>query len=330
MLGGSPGPAIPALPPAMVPAGPAAAASPPATAPAAATKEPAEPAVAPGGNERPAVVASPQVTGLGGLAAPAGAGTSGSGALTGHEGCEAAEFAGTQQFDLSDDVSVVTASEALAAEARERLQFLCPEDQKMVCRRECQLASKREEAVLMQARRTIEAYAHALQVGRAVAEAEAGAEAGAPEAEAPSPHGGGLSPELIAEYEDRMRIVREIMAALADEPAVSLPALSPVELAKGFVFKAYAQTACVVNKMKDNAAELASAAQEEQAQAQGQAQGAAQGQQQQPLLEGGRALLGSLASRLRGRSSSGGSGSVGGGSWYHQDDAPRSGVAPFE
>eukprot|EP00418_Pyrodinium_bahamense_P066619 CAMPEP_0179086076 /NCGR_PEP_ID=MMETSP0796-20121207/39021_1 /TAXON_ID=73915 /ORGANISM="Pyrodinium bahamense, Strain pbaha01" /LENGTH=345 /DNA_ID=CAMNT_0020783531 /DNA_START=22 /DNA_END=1059 /DNA_ORIENTATION=+ len=199
--------------------------------------------------------------------------------------------------------------EGLAAEVRERLRFLNAEDQKTVCRRECQLAQKREEALCRLAQQTIEQYSLALEVGRAVTElnaaaAGAGGDGGEAAAAAAGSSAGdraaasALPPELIERYEARMRLLHSVVAVLAAEPAVSLPQLSALEQAKGFAFTSYAQTARVVSRLKENTAEVLKAS------AQDGASGGAQGAPQQ-LLGSARAAFGSLASRLRSRAGSG-------------------------
>merc|ERR1712037_281136 len=123
-------------------------------------------------------------------------------------------------------------------------------DQKTVCRRETQLAQKREEALLQQFQQTIDRYNHVLEVSRALTESARGEEgsfAGNRDTEVISP---GLSPELVVRYEERIQLLRGAVEQLLAEPSVSLPRLTPLEQAKGFVFSSYAQTARSANKLK--------------------------------------------------------------------------------
>lgn len=122
---------------------------------------------------------------------------------------------------------------------RERLQFLGIDDQKIVCRRECQLARRDEEALLKQLLKTAEAYSAALEKVRSVGE---------------QPDGGAgpvISPELAARYEERIRLIRGTVAAVSAEPPASLPKLTPVERAKGLALSSFSQTATVVKGVGD-------------------------------------------------------------------------------
>uniref|UniRef100_A0A7S1MIT3 Uncharacterized protein n=1 Tax=Alexandrium catenella TaxID=2925 RepID=A0A7S1MIT3_ALECA len=178
--------------------------------------------------------------------------------------------------------------EGFAAEVRERFRFLNAEDQKTVCRLECQLATKREEALYKLADQTIEQYRRALEVnGAVVASGQVGEEGEAM----------GLPPELVKRIEARMKLLRDTVMAVAAEPTVSLPQLTPLEQAQGFAFTSYAKTARVMSKAA------------EAFKGETQDSGGLTGQQ---LLGGARAAFGSLASRFRGRAGSGGAESPGG------------------
>lgn len=128
--------------------------------------------------------------------------------------------------------------EGQAANIRERLRFLGIGDQKIVCRRECQLARRDEEALLQQLLKTAEAYAAALEKARSIGEP---ADGGEPV----------ISPELAARYEERIRLIRGTVAAVSAEPPASLPALSPVERVKGLALSSFGQTATAVKGIGD-------------------------------------------------------------------------------
>eukprot|EP00405_Crypthecodinium_cohnii_P048101 CAMPEP_0206571790 /NCGR_PEP_ID=MMETSP0325_2-20121206/27856_1 /ASSEMBLY_ACC=CAM_ASM_000347 /TAXON_ID=2866 /ORGANISM="Crypthecodinium cohnii, Strain Seligo" /LENGTH=479 /DNA_ID=CAMNT_0054075863 /DNA_START=93 /DNA_END=1532 /DNA_ORIENTATION=+ len=143
----------------------------------------------------------------------------------------------------------------LAASVREKFQFMSKEDQQMLCRRHCELAQKREEAVLRQLQATIDRYTRALEVSRAVVRAvEKGATAdaniAARLANGPRP---GLAPELIEVYEARIRTLQEAMLAIRSEALVVLPRLTPFENAKGVAAAGVARTVAGFNKLKDGA-----------------------------------------------------------------------------
>lgn len=143
-------------------------------------------------------------------------------------------------LDAGAPEGVYATSPCSAAETdlvREKYRWLCLEDQKTVCRRECQNALKREEALVKQLQQTAESYAQALEMCRSL---------GDPDGQGPV-----LSPDLVAKYEDRMRLLRGTIAALQVEPCVSLPPLSKLESAKGFVFSSYAQTAQTTKVLGD-------------------------------------------------------------------------------
>lgn len=170
---------------------------------------------------------------------------------------------------------------------RERFKFLCAEDQKTVCRRECELALSREEALVRQIRQTIDSYSKALEVGHAINASLCTEGDGAD-----SP---GLSPELAAKYADRIDILTRTLTTLTAEPVVTLPQLSVLDKAKGFAFASYANTALAVNKFKENTVRNQSGPQESRV---GSLLDAG-------VIGGARATFGStfgaLASRLGGR-----------------------------
>lgn len=115
--------------------------------------------------------------------------------------------------------------EELASSVREKFKYLNPDDQKTVCRRECQVAEKRENVLMQQLRCTIDSYVDALEVSRLQVD---------------SAEGPVLPPEIVTKYEERLRLLRGTIAALEAEPTVNLPKLTPLENAKGFVFSSYA------------------------------------------------------------------------------------------
>jgi len=143
----------------------------------------------------------------------------------------------------------------LAAQTRERLRFLCPEDQKTVCRRECEIAHKREDDLLKRLQQTIDRYEHALEVCRAVDSGNIPAATPPPfQQQEPQREGPTLSPELASKYEERIRLLRGTIAALTAEPTVNLPKLTAAEQVKGFAFASYAQTAEVASRLASNPA----------------------------------------------------------------------------
>lgn len=169
---------------------------------------------------------------------------------------------------------------SLAEAARERFRWLCAKDQKTVCRRECQLAQKREREMLLQLQKTIERYQHVLLICTTVASSRA---ANAGEGTSPSPHlPEGITPELLAKYEERIRYLQGVADSVMAEPPVSLPRLTVLEQAKGFAFVSYAKTAQVANKLKETTAGATA-----------------------PALDGARSAFASLASRLRGEQAAG-------------------------
>mmetsp|Transcript_113090 Transcript_113090/g.365281 ORF Transcript_113090/g.365281 Transcript_113090/m.365281 type:complete len:340 (+) Transcript_113090:2-1021(+) len=183
-------------------------------------------------------------------------------------------------------------SSELAAEVRSRFRFLKSEDQKTVCRRECQMAQQREQALLRQMQQTIDRYNRALEVGRAIACGPA-AEASQEDDEGAL----GLTPEIVARYEGRIQLLRGTMEALISEPTVTLPQLSALERAKGFVFTSYAKSASTVNRLTENTTEAWRVGTQEH----GASASVAQvGSPAVPLMDGARAAWGSLASRFRG------------------------------
>jgi len=166
---------------------------------------------------------------------------------------------------------------------RERFKFLCTEDQKMVCRRECELALSREDALVKQIKQTIDSYSKALEVGRAINDSLCTEGDGADSA--------GLSTELAVKYGDRIRVLTTVLTSLTAEPVVTLPQLSAFDKAKGFAFASYANTALAVNRFKENTVRHQSGPQESRVDSLLNAR----------VIGGARATFGALASRLGGR-----------------------------
>jgi len=122
-----------------------------------------------------------------------------------------------------------------------KFQWLCPADQKTVCRRSCQKAQEREAALVNQIQKTIAAYRHGIQVATYVGGNEKD----------------GLGPvvdaQVLSKYEERIRLLRGTLAALEAEHTVTFPRLDMVEKTKGFIYNSYAQTAQVVKDIADSA-----------------------------------------------------------------------------
>ncbi|CAJ1382609.1 unnamed protein product [Effrenium voratum] len=139
-----------------------------------------------------------------------------------------------------------------------RLKFLSADDQKTVCRRECQLAQQKQEALARQLQATIARYHRVITTHRAVA-AIGPAEA---------------DEEVLQKYQERQAQLQGLFGRL--EPTLSLPRLTPLERAKGFAFSSYATTAAAANKLKDQLGQDGPA----------------------PVLESARSAFTSFASRL--------------------------------
>eukprot|EP00435_Cladocopium_sp_Y103_P041137 s642_g11.t1 len=154
---------------------------------------------------------------------------------------------------------------------RERLQFLGIDDQKTVCRRECQIAQQQHDALQRQLQQTIDRYRRVVQLHGAMASKTA------------SPAGESaecvVDEEVLQKYRERIELLEKMLFTLSSEATVSLPRLTPMERAKGFAFSSYANTAVAANKLKDGTA---------------------------PVLENARGALASFASRLRRGSGEGG------------------------
>mmetsp|Transcript_48060 Transcript_48060/g.112303 ORF Transcript_48060/g.112303 Transcript_48060/m.112303 type:complete len:361 (-) Transcript_48060:130-1212(-) len=129
-----------------------------------------------------------------------------------------------------------------ALEARRRMAWLGSDDQKTVCRRECELARRREEALMQQLNAVADYYLHVLELSDSLL------------SEGSEQEGGEklLDPEVAARYQERVQLLRGTAAALATEPVVSLPKLTTVERMKGFTCAAYAHTATVAKQIGDN------------------------------------------------------------------------------
>lgn len=139
---------------------------------------------------------------------------------------------------------VTEAPSDLAAQIRERFQYLSHKDQQTVCRRQCELAQKREEALKEQVRTAIGRFQYALQLSQVVEDTITPEEQ--VEEDLPKP---AISPELAAKYEERICLLQSLLDALAAEPVVSLPKLTALEQAKGAWFASYAHTAVVARKL---------------------------------------------------------------------------------
>lgn len=190
----------------------------------------------------------------------------------------------------------------VAGQIRERFKFLCSRDQQTVCRRECEVAKQREEALVKQIQQTIEQFQYAVKVSSVVegtiAEEERGLLFGSGQESAPRSV---MSPDLVAKYEERIRLLQGFLAALGAEPTPSMPKLTALEQAKGAVFAGYAQTASVAFA---GYAQTASVASRLGAQASSTTTSGA---------SGARAALSAFASRVRSGAGGGYSGSGGGG-----------------
>ncbi|CAL1164953.1 unnamed protein product [Cladocopium goreaui] len=160
---------------------------------------------------------------------------------------------------------------------RERLQFLSIEDQKTVCRRECQIAQQQHDALQRQLQQTIDRYRRVVQLHGAMT-SHAGAGESAVRSECV------MDEEVLQKYRERIELLEKMLSTLCSEATVSLPRLTPMERAKGFAFSSYANTAVAANKLKDGTA---------------------------PVLENARGALVSFASRLRRGSGEGAGGYAG-------------------
>jgi hypothetical protein len=136
--------------------------------------------------------------------------------------------------------SVVPPGGDLAQDIRRRFEFLCAKDQKTTVKRECQVATKREEFLLLQIQRTIDTYSEALQMSKVAERLD-------------DDLGPTLSPEESLKYEERIKFLRGTIAVLEAEPSVSLPPLGALEATKGLVFASYARTASALKGAGDEA-----------------------------------------------------------------------------
>ncbi|CAK9117447.1 unnamed protein product [Durusdinium trenchii] len=149
-----------------------------------------------------------------------------------------------QHFDLSaEDQEAFNQSPSMASgdsgedslqQVRERLRFLSVEDQKTVCRRECQLAQQQQEALQRQMQQTIERYRRVVQLHEAVDQTS----------------GDRVDPEVQQKCQERIELLEAMWSKLCSEPPVSSQ-MSPMERAKGFAFSSYATTANAANKLKE-------------------------------------------------------------------------------
>jgi len=148
--------------------------------------------------------------------------------------------------------------EAMGRDVREKFKFMSKEDQQTLCRRHCELAQKREEAMLRQLQATIDRYVRALEISRAVSTAvERGACADGDLVRAAVSEGDqfqvGLTPDVSEKYQARVAMLQQAMLDIRSEPLVCLPRLTPLETAKGVAAAGVARTVAGLNKFKEGA-----------------------------------------------------------------------------
>jgi len=148
--------------------------------------------------------------------------------------------------------------EAMGRDVREKFKFMSKEDQQTLCRRHCELAQKREEAMLRQLQATIDRYVRALEVSRAVSTAvERGACADGDHVGVAISEGDqfqvGLTPDVSEKYQARVAMLQKAMLDIRSEPLVCLPRLTPLETAKGVAAAGVARTVAGLNKFKEGA-----------------------------------------------------------------------------
>ncbi|CAK9117450.1 unnamed protein product [Durusdinium trenchii] len=139
-----------------------------------------------------------------------------------------------QAFNQSPSMASGDSGEDSLQQVRERLRFLSVEDQKTVCRRECQLAQQQQEALQRQMQQTIERYRRVVQLHEAVDQTS----------------GDRVDPEVQQKCQERIELLEAMWSKLCSEPPVSSQ-MSPMERAKGFAFSSYATTANAANKLKE-------------------------------------------------------------------------------
>eukprot|EP00913_Durusdinium_trenchii_P028527 g26755.t1 len=155
-----------------------------------------------------------------------------------------------QAFNQSPSMASGDSGEDSLQQVRERLRFLSVEDQKTVCRRECQLAQQQQEALQRQMQQTIERYRRVVQLHEAVDQTSG--DRVDPEARSlTGPPGGERDRcQVQQKCQERIELLEAMWSKLCSEPPVSSQ-MSPMERAKGFAFSSYATTANAANKLKD-------------------------------------------------------------------------------
>ena len=113
------------------------------------------------------------------------------------------------------------------------MKFLSLDDQKTVCRRECQLAFQKQDALQRQLSQTRMRYQRVLEAQEAIRKL-----------------GDSLDDEP-SRYLERMELLERLSSRLANEQSVSLPRLTAMEQAKGFAMSSYASTALAASKLKE-------------------------------------------------------------------------------
>jgi len=160
---------------------------------------------------------------------------------------------GVIHFDLADDdddadaetpwtdVSNLTRpSSELAQKVRDKMAYLNPQDQKVVCQRECVLASRYEESLLNNMRQVVDKYKGAIELAKALNER-------------PEDMSQTIDPELLAKYQERVTLIESTMETLQAEAKVQFPKLTGLDAVKGTVFATYANTAQAAKQFGDRA-----------------------------------------------------------------------------
>lgn len=144
-----------------------------------------------------------------------------------------------QGMDGAGSAAVVPPGSEMGLEVRRRFRFLSAQDQKTTVKRECQLASKREEALIAHIQQTIASYLEALELSRVCERL-------------PDGLGPTLSREVADKYKERIEFLRGTLTVLEGEPNVCLPKMGALEQTKGLAFAAYAQTASSLKVIGDD------------------------------------------------------------------------------
>mmetsp|Transcript_88222 Transcript_88222/g.139428 ORF Transcript_88222/g.139428 Transcript_88222/m.139428 type:complete len:318 (+) Transcript_88222:69-1022(+) len=144
-----------------------------------------------------------------------------------------------QGMDGAGSAAVVPPGSEMGLEVRRRFRFLSAQDQKTTVKRECQLASKREEALIAHIQQTIASYLEALELSRVCERL-------------PDGLGPTLSREVAEKYKERIEFLRGTLTVLEGEPNVCLPKMGALEQTKGLAFAAYAQTASSLKIIGDD------------------------------------------------------------------------------